>query len=217
MGNAIGSFEPIKIRYTAPYSGELIGVNFSYMVDPTAFMLDSTQTVDLKTIQVEITDLIQDPVVTYQSQIQDTFDSRDDPRGKSYRLMFDPPLRIESGNDYEFDYRVLESGKSISYFGPNTIDFMYADQLVQLPLPEPVMTLMQGMSYSNTFIPIVDGELISIDFPHITDWTADNHDKQIRVTVLTDLGNSKLVFASGELNDRQIFAVMRTKWNYPNR
>ncbi len=201
MGNAIGSSEPTRIRYTAPYSGELIGINFSYMVDPTALMLDSSQTIDTKTLQVVITDLNQSPIVSYQSQIQDTFDSREDPRGKDYQLFFDPPIEIKSGKDYEFTYRVLESGKSISYFGPNTLDFMYDDQLVNLPLPEPVMTLQQGMSYTNTFIPIADGELTSIDFPHITDWTGDSRVKEIRVTILTDLGNSKLVLASAGLGD----------------
>jgi YYY domain-containing protein len=201
LGGVIGSSESIRIRYIAPYSGEVVGVNFSYMVDPMAFMVDPTQSSDIKTLQVVITDLNQSPIVSYQSQVLDTFDSRDDPRGKSYHLLFDPPLTFESGKVYEFNYRILESGKTISYFGPNTIDFIYEDQLVQLPLPEPVMTLHQGMSYSNSFTPIADGKLTSIEFPHITDWTKGNLDKQIRVTILTDLGNSRLVFASGVITD----------------
>jgi YYY domain-containing protein len=178
LGTSIKSDQPVELRYSASVTGTLTGMDLSYVRDQNYLPTS-------KTLEVQVVNEDDQGQTTSTAVFNATFDTPDDPRGKSYSLVFDVPLSVQQGQDYLFTFSVIEPDQELRFFGPLTIDLQGNEGAVAVSLPEPVNLLRKGDVYSVNFQAHTSGDLTGIQIDHIVDWQGLPVDKRLLLSIKT--------------------------------
>jgi len=163
LGTNFNSEQPVRMAFTVNQSGSLIGIDSSHIVDPRA-------NPEEKTLLVTGMDLTGNSPGVVSGTVRNAFAGGDDPRGNAYQVLFDQPLELVKNNRYIIEFRLLESGESLTIAGPTALKIAGDGEMISQNLPEPSQLLHQGESYSIVFNPTNSGELEEITLGRIVDW-----------------------------------------------
>ncbi|MBN2469882.1 MAG: glycosyltransferase family 39 protein, partial [Anaerolineae bacterium] len=122
-------------RFHAPLTGEVSAIHAEYVGDPG-------QDSDEETLWVGILDVAEDTVIA-ESRITADFSAGDSPLGQSYEFVFEQPVTLEAGRQYEFR-SVAEAGAPITVAGAAIATEGPWDD----PIPWKVCALPDGMAWT---------------------------------------------------------------------
>ncbi len=176
LGASITSAQPVVLRYTATTSGTLTAIEFSNVRDQNYLGTN-------KTLQVKVESVDQQNEMLASAIWNDVFSTPDDPRGKSFALLFETPVALVKGQDYFFTISVIEPDQELRYFGPVTITVTNNETSTTASLLEPVHLLRESDTYSVTFAPHATGDLTGIHINRIVDWEGSPQEKTLKLTI----------------------------------
>jgi YYY domain-containing protein len=176
---------PISVTFKARRSGELAEVYLPAVVDWQSVSATKTIVMSLAGTNVDA-----------ESQISSDFGAGTSLRGQNYRFTFDPPVRLEQGQDYRINLTLIEGQGAIALYGSR--------QALESSWDDPLPYGLEEYSVFDYYYGLYRTDL---NFEMYWD---DNEDKRQRFTGILDQGDY-LFISSG----RQWGTTTRVPERYP--